>query len=220
MPAFLCLQEAFELSAAQCLVCHLAPSLRPVPYDVGTLGLQPGPSLKLLGSGLLPAWRYPLQGVIFHRFPNASREDALASKAQVQPQPQYALDGDRVSKGKLARCQQLTLLLHWAEQLEANSCQGGEMAAWGQEAQPCPSAALLSFSRRQAGTETQAASETPAGWAQARIGPGPWCHAWTTPPADSCSWEVEQGACSAGLAGLMDHLAAGLQLRISLASRC
>ncbi|XP_057388390.1 uncharacterized protein LOC130705550 [Balaenoptera acutorostrata] len=63
MPAsldFTCLQELFDLRAERRLVSRLAPNLGPVSYDVGTFGLQPGLHLKLLGSGLLLASRYPL----------------------------------------------------------------------------------------------------------------------------------------------------------------
>lgn len=86
---FVCLQEVFDLRAAHRLVSRLAPNLGPVLYDVGTYGLQPGRYLKLLSSGLLLASRYPLLRAAFRSFPNARREDALASKgllsAQVPP---------------------------------------------------------------------------------------------------------------------------------------
>lgn len=88
---FVCLQEVFDLRSAHRLVSRLAPSLGPVLYDVGSCGLQPGPHLKLLGSGLLLASRYPLLRAAFRPFPHARREDALASKGllstQVPAQP-------------------------------------------------------------------------------------------------------------------------------------
>lgn len=88
---FVCLQEVFDLRSAHRLVSRLAPSLGPVLHDVGSCGLQPGPHLKLLGSGLLLASRYPLLRAAFRSFPHARREDALASKgllsAQVPAQP-------------------------------------------------------------------------------------------------------------------------------------
>lgn len=88
---FVCLQEVFDLRAARPLVSRLAPHLGPVLHDVGTFGLQPGPHLKLLGSGLLLASRYPLLRAAFRAFPQARREDALASKgllsAQVPARP-------------------------------------------------------------------------------------------------------------------------------------
>lgn len=83
---FVCLQEVFDLRAAHRLVRRLSPNLGPVLHDVGTLGLQPGPYLKLLGSGLLLASRYPLLRATFRCFPNARREDALASKGLLSVQ--------------------------------------------------------------------------------------------------------------------------------------
>lgn len=83
---FVCLQEVFDLRAARRLVSFLAPNLGPVLYDVGTFGLQPGPHLKLLGSGLLLASRYPLSRAAFRAFPHARREDALASKGLLSAQ--------------------------------------------------------------------------------------------------------------------------------------
>uniref|UniRef100_A0A9L0IAD6 sphingomyelin phosphodiesterase n=1 Tax=Equus asinus TaxID=9793 RepID=A0A9L0IAD6_EQUAS len=140
---FVCLQEVFDLRAARRLVNCLAPSLGPVLYDVGTFGLQPGPHLKLLGSGLLLASRYPLLRAAFWCFPHARREDALASKGLLSAQVQLGiLDGRRVvgflhcthlhapnEDGPL-RCQQLTLLLDWAEQFEAESRQSDEAVAF------------------------------------------------------------------------------------------
>uniref|UniRef100_A0A9L0RJK1 sphingomyelin phosphodiesterase n=1 Tax=Equus caballus TaxID=9796 RepID=A0A9L0RJK1_HORSE len=140
---FVCLQEVFDLRAARRLVNCLAPNLGPVLYDVGTFGLQPGPHLKLLGSGLLLASRYPLLRAAFWCFPHARREDALASKGLLSAQVQLGiLDGRRVvgflhcthlhapnEDGPL-RCQQLTLLLDWAEQFEAESRQSDEAVAF------------------------------------------------------------------------------------------
>lgn len=83
---FVCLQEVFDLRAAHRLVGRLAPYLGPVLYDVGSFGLQPGPHLKLLGSGLLLASRYPLLRAAFRCFPHARREDALASKGLLSAQ--------------------------------------------------------------------------------------------------------------------------------------
>ncbi|KAM6148240.1 LOW QUALITY PROTEIN: sphingomyelin phosphodiesterase 5-like [Rhynchocyon petersi] len=95
---FVCLQEVFDLRAAHHLVRCLAPSMGPVLYDVGVLGLQPGPHLKLLGSGLLLASRFPLLRADFHPFPNGRREDALASKGLLSAQVQLGvLDGRRVA---------------------------------------------------------------------------------------------------------------------------
>lgn len=83
---FVCLQEVFDLRASRRLVRSLAPHLGPVLYDVGTFGLQSGPYLKLLSSGLLLASRYPLLRAAFRAFPDARQEDALASKGLLSAQ--------------------------------------------------------------------------------------------------------------------------------------
>ncbi|XP_058421120.1 sphingomyelin phosphodiesterase 5-like isoform X2 [Diceros bicornis minor] len=94
---FVCLQEVFDLRAARRLVSRLAPNLGPVLYNVGTFGLQPGPHLKLLGSGLLLASRYPLLRAAFWSFPHGRREDALASKGLLSAQVHLGiLDGRRI----------------------------------------------------------------------------------------------------------------------------
>lgn len=98
---FVCLQEVFDLRAARRLVRVLVPNLGPVIYDVGTFGLMAGMYIKLLGSGLLLASRYPLLRATFRCFPNASREDAMASKGllsvQVLTQAAMSASGERVS---------------------------------------------------------------------------------------------------------------------------
>lgn len=100
---FVCLQEVFDLRAARRLVRILVPNLGPVLYDVGTFGLIAGPYIKVLGSGLLLASRYPLLRATFRCFPNGRREDAMASKGlisvQVLTQAAVNPSGERVSSG-------------------------------------------------------------------------------------------------------------------------
>ncbi|KAM9198349.1 sphingomyelin phosphodiesterase 5-like [Dugong dugon] len=140
---FVCLQEVFDLRAARHLVRRLAPNLGPVLYDVGAFGLRAGPHLKLLGSGLLLASRFPLLRAAFRSFPNGRREDALASKGLLSAQAQLGiLDGLRIvgflhcthlhapREDGPVRCKQLALLLDWAEQFEAESRQDGEAVAF------------------------------------------------------------------------------------------
>ncbi|XP_007954308.1 sphingomyelin phosphodiesterase 5 [Orycteropus afer afer] len=140
---FVCLQEVFDLRAARRLVRRLAPNLGPVLYDVGALGLRPGWHLKLLGSGLLLASRYPLLRAVFRSFPNGRGEDALASKGLLSAQAQLGfVDGRRLvgflhcthlqapSEDGPVRCKQLALLLGWAEEFEADSRRGGDAAAF------------------------------------------------------------------------------------------
>ncbi|XP_070248633.1 sphingomyelin phosphodiesterase 5-like isoform X4 [Myotis yumanensis] len=140
---FVCLQEVFDLRAARPLVSRLAPNLGPVLHDVGAFGLQPGPHLKVLGSGLLLASRYPLLRAAFRAFPQARREDALASKGLLSAQAQVGILSGRRIVGFLhcthlhapsgdghLRCQQLTQLLNWAEQFEAESRPSDETVAF------------------------------------------------------------------------------------------
>ncbi|XP_005613418.1 sphingomyelin phosphodiesterase 5 isoform X8 [Equus przewalskii] len=305
---FVCLQEVFDLRAARRLVNCLAPNLGPVLYDVGTFGLQPGPHLKLLGSGLLLASRYPLLRAAFWCFPHARREDALASKGLLSAQVQLGiLDGRRVvgflhcthlhapnEDGPL-RCQQLTLLLDWAEQFEAESRQSDEAVAFSvllgdlnfdncspdhaQEQKhqlfsrfqdPCRlgtrreqpwavgtilNASTLCHSVACSPEMLRRALEQKEGRRRYLAGPPsgshrakPWkgrrvdyityrgvpggplspvsgrtqgagsAGAGATPQPDSHPQEVEQVTFSTALAGLTDHLAVGLRLRVAMSS--
>ncbi|XP_027713471.1 sphingomyelin phosphodiesterase 5 isoform X2 [Vombatus ursinus] len=131
---FVCLQETFDVRAASRLAQRLATALGPVIYDVGTTGFHSGPQLKLLGSGLLLVSRYPMLSARFLPFPNGRREDALASKGLLSVQVQLGMLDRRRIVGYLhcthlhapeedwaIRCEQLSLLLGWAEQFEAQS---------------------------------------------------------------------------------------------------
>lgn len=98
---FVCLQEVFDLRASSRLVHGLASNLGPVLYDVGTFGLQPGPHLKLLGSGLLLASRYPLLRAAFRAFPEARLEEAMASKGLLSAQvPASRCGGPGTGRGQ------------------------------------------------------------------------------------------------------------------------
>ncbi|XP_043834629.1 sphingomyelin phosphodiesterase 5-like [Dromiciops gliroides] len=140
---FVCLQETFDVRAASKLARHLAPTLGAVIYDVGTTGFHPGPQLKLLGSGLLLVSRYPVLSVRFLPFPNGRREDALASKGLLSVQVQLGMLDSRRIMGYLhcthlhapeedwaIRCEQLSLLLSWAEQFEAQSKKDDDAVAF------------------------------------------------------------------------------------------
>uniref|UniRef100_A0A8C6HVJ6 sphingomyelin phosphodiesterase n=1 Tax=Mus spicilegus TaxID=10103 RepID=A0A8C6HVJ6_MUSSI len=140
---FVCLQEVFDLRAAHRLVRVLVPNLGPVIYDVGTFGLMAGPYIKVLGSGLLLASRYPLLRATFRCFPNARREDAMASKGLLSVQAQLGIVDGRPIVGYLhcthlhapvedghIRCKQLTLLLEWVEEFEAENRQSDEAVAF------------------------------------------------------------------------------------------
>uniref|UniRef100_A0A452FLP2 sphingomyelin phosphodiesterase n=1 Tax=Capra hircus TaxID=9925 RepID=A0A452FLP2_CAPHI len=272
MPAsldFVCLQEAFDLRAERRLVSLLASNLGPVLYDVGTFGLQHGLHLKLLGSGLLLASRYPLLRAAFQSFPHARGEDALASKGLLSAQAQLGiLDGRRVvgflhcthlhapSEDGLLRCKQLTVLLDWAGQFEAESRQSDEAVAFSvllgdlnfdncsldhqqeQEHQffscfrdPC----RLGTRREQPwalGTLLRPSELRRSVACSPEMlllaGPAPGLHhlpqhAWRPSEpgkcqSSGCGPEVEQVTFSTALAGLTDHLAVGLRLRVSTSS--
>ncbi|XP_058421121.1 sphingomyelin phosphodiesterase 5-like isoform X3 [Diceros bicornis minor] len=305
---FVCLQEVFDLRAARRLVSRLAPNLGPVLYNVGTFGLQPGPHLKLLGSGLLLASRYPLLRAAFWSFPHGRREDALASKGLLSAQVHLGiLDGRRIvgflhcthlhapSEDGPLRCKQLTLLLDWAEQFEAESRQGDDAVAFSvllgdlnfdncspdhaqeqehqlfsrfqdpcrlgkRREQPwalgtilntsmlCHSVACSPEMLRRALEQEEGRHRYLAGpprgghrakpWRGRRLdyityrgvpggplnpvsaraqGTGP-AGAVATPQPDSHPQEVEQVTFSTALAGLTDHLAVGLRLRVSMSS--
>ncbi|KAJ8778094.1 hypothetical protein J1605_013954 [Eschrichtius robustus] len=129
MPAsldFTCLQELFDLRAERRLLSRLAPNLGPVSYDVGTFGLQPRLHLKLLGSGLLLASRYPLLRAALQSFlthlgiPDGRRIVGFL----------HCMHLHAPSKDGLLRRKQLTLLLDWAERSEVESRQSNEAVAF------------------------------------------------------------------------------------------
>ncbi|XP_032171769.1 sphingomyelin phosphodiesterase 5-like isoform X6 [Mustela erminea] len=281
---FVCLQEVFDLRAAHRLVRRLAPYLGPVLYDVGSFGLQPGPHLKLLGSGLLLASRYPLLRAAFRCFPHARREDALASKGLLSAQAQVGiLDGRRIvgflhcthlhapSGDAPLRCKQLTLLLDWIQQFEAQSRPGGDAVAFSvllgdlnfdncsldhakeqehelfshfrdpcrlgtRREQPWALGTMLNTStlRHSVACSSEMlrrALEQEEGRHRYLAGPpglGPRTKPWRGRRVDYVMYrgvaggplspEVEHVTFSTALAGLTDHLAVGLRLRVSVPS--
>ncbi|XP_025727088.1 sphingomyelin phosphodiesterase 5 [Callorhinus ursinus] len=281
---FVCLQEVFDLRAAHRLVSRLAPNLGPVLYDVGSFGLQPGPHLKLLGSGLLLASRYPLLRAAFRSFPHARREDALASKGLLSAQAQVGILDGRPIVGFLhcthlhapsgdgpLRCKQLTLLLDWMEQFEAESRQSGEAVAFSvllgdlnfdncsldhakeqehelfshfwdpcrlgtRREQPWALGTVLNTSTLHHSVACspemlRRALEQEGGRHRYLAGPpgrGPRAKPWRGRRLDYVMYrgvaggplnpEVEQVTFSTALAGLTDHLAVGLRLRVSAPS--
>lgn len=282
---FVCLQEVFDLRAARRLVSLLAPNLGPVLHDVGTFGLRPGPHLKLLGSGLLLASRYPLLRASFRSFPYARREDALASKGLLSAQVQLGLvEGRRIvgflhcthlhapSEDGPLRCKQMTLLLDWVEQFEAESRQSDEAVAFSmllgdlnfdncsldqaqeqehqlfsrfcdpcrlgtRQEQPWALGTILNPSTLHQSVACspemlQRALEQEEGRHHYLAGPPhggyraqPWRGrrldyiTYRGVPTSPLSPEVEQVTFSTALAGLTDHLAVGLRLRVSMPSQ-
>ncbi|XP_045416415.1 sphingomyelin phosphodiesterase 5-like [Lemur catta] len=204
---FVCLQEVFDLRAAHCLVGRLAPNMGPVLYDVGTLGLQPGPHLKLLGSGLLLASRYPLLRATFHCFPNARGDDALPSKGLLSAQAQLGhLDGRRIVG--FLHCTHLhappgTMLS--TRKLHHSVASSPEM--------------LWRALEQEKGRHLYLASP-PFGrsWTKSWRGLRVDYITYRGVPRGPLNPEVEQVTFSKALAVLTDHLAMSLQLRVSVAS--
>uniref|UniRef100_A0A4X2M891 sphingomyelin phosphodiesterase n=1 Tax=Vombatus ursinus TaxID=29139 RepID=A0A4X2M891_VOMUR len=252
---FVCLQETFDVRAASRLAQRLATALGPVIYDVGTTGFHSGPQLKLLGSGLLLVSRYPMLSARFLPFPNGRREDALASKGLLSVQVQLGMLDRRRIVGYLhcthlhapeedwaIRCEQLSLLLGWAEQFEAQSNKEDDAVAFSVlmgdlNFDNCSSGTLLSAPTLHCPVacspeQLRSALEQEDGRSMyfARPLPG------TLP---STSWQgrridyilyrrepntlliptVERVTFSTGLAGLTDHLAVGLRLQVTTEPR-
>ncbi|XP_020850510.1 sphingomyelin phosphodiesterase 5 [Phascolarctos cinereus] len=282
---FVCLQETFDVRAESRLAQHLATTLGPVIYDVGTTGFYPGPQLKLLGSGLLLVSRYPILSARFLPFPNGRREDALASKGLLSVQVQLGMLDRRRIVGYLhcthlhapeedwaIRCEQLSLLLGWAEQFEAQSDKDDDAVAFS------VLMGDLNFDNCSSDDAQEQEHELFTHFTDpCRLGPGqeqPWaigtllsvptlhcpvaccpeklrsaleqedgrCMYLAGPPTGtlpSASWQgrridyilyrrepntllipaVERVTFSTGLAGLTDHLAVGLRLRVTMEPR-
>ncbi|XP_037658262.1 sphingomyelin phosphodiesterase 3-like isoform X2 [Choloepus didactylus] len=229
---FVCLQEVFDLRAARRLVHLLAPNLGPVLYDVGALGLQPGPHLKLLGSGLLLASRYPLLRAAFRAFPNARREDALASKGLLSAQKTGPCDasrwrwrwtGPRSSKPRAAQGPEAEAV---AFSVLLGRPQLRQLLATDAAQQPLRSTTRWPFPRRCCGGPWSRREGRLLYLAGPPRGnrPEPWRGrrldyiTYREAPGSPLSPEVEQMAFSTALAGLSDHLAVGLRLRVSVSA--
>uniref|UniRef100_A0A8D2FMA4 sphingomyelin phosphodiesterase n=1 Tax=Theropithecus gelada TaxID=9565 RepID=A0A8D2FMA4_THEGE len=243
-----CLQEVFDLRAARHLVNRLTPSLGPVLYDMGTLGLQTGPHLKLLDSGLLLASRYPLLCATFRCFPHARGEDTLASKGLLSTQAQLgSLDGRHIVG--FLHCTHLQALagepcgwvLRTAEKFEAESEQSGGVVALrvllgdlnfdNCSKGPPLSASMLHHSVASSPEMLRRTLEQEKGRYLYLAGPPgrshrakPWRGqhldyiTYCGVPGGLLSPEVEQVTFSTALAGLTDHLVVNLQLQVWVSS--
>ncbi|XP_035170346.1 sphingomyelin phosphodiesterase 5-like [Oxyura jamaicensis] len=139
---FLCLQEVFDVGAAARLRQQLAGSFPHIVYDVGARGLR-GCGLKLFGSGLFLASRYPLLAVQYHCYPNGAREDALSAKGLLSVQVLLGCARGQRVVGYLScthlqapapdaaiRSEQLTLGLHWVQLFQDAHEQRGDIVAF------------------------------------------------------------------------------------------
>ncbi|XP_074059208.1 sphingomyelin phosphodiesterase 5-like isoform X2 [Macrotis lagotis] len=266
---FVCLQETFDLRAASKLAQRLAATLGPVIYDVGTTGFYSGPQFKLLGSGLLLVSRYPVLNARFLPFPNGRREDALASKGLLSVQVQLGMLDRQKIVGYLhcthlhapeedwaIRCEQLSLLLGWAEQFEAQSDKEDDAVAFSVlmgdlNFDNCSPGMGQRQMRKVDGTEGTLLSSPmlhcPVACCPVKLrsvleqedGRSMYLAGPPTGTLPSGSWRgrridyilyrresntllipaVDRVTFSTGLAGLTDHLAVGLRLRVTAQSR-
>ncbi|XP_058687150.1 sphingomyelin phosphodiesterase 5-like [Poecile atricapillus] len=139
---FLCLQEVFDAAAAAALRRQLGRHFPYVLWGVGPGGLRCG-RLRVLGSGLLLASRFPLTAARFHPFPVAAREDALANKGLLVAQVLLGTRQGRRVVGYLGcthlqapapdatiRDQQLSLSLRWLRDFRGDQEQPGDLVAF------------------------------------------------------------------------------------------
>ncbi|XP_075599190.1 sphingomyelin phosphodiesterase 5-like [Balearica regulorum gibbericeps] len=139
---FVCLQEVFDAGATACLRRWLGGTYPHVLSEVGARGLRGG-RLKVLGSGLLLASRYPVLAAQYHAFPNGAREDALAAKGLLMAQVLLgSARGQRVvgyigcthlqapAADAAIRDAQLTLGLRWLQLFREAQEQRGDVVAF------------------------------------------------------------------------------------------
>ncbi|XP_014118473.1 PREDICTED: sphingomyelin phosphodiesterase 3, partial [Pseudopodoces humilis] len=139
---FLCLQEVFDAAAAAALRRQLGRRFPYVLWGVGPGGLRCG-RLRVMGSGLLLASRFPLTAARFHPFPVAAHEDALANKGLLVAQVLLGTRQGRRVVGYLGcthlqapapdatiRDQQLSLSLRWLRDFRGDQEQPGDLVAF------------------------------------------------------------------------------------------
>ncbi|XP_031981371.1 sphingomyelin phosphodiesterase 5-like [Corvus moneduloides] len=139
---FMCLQEVFDATAATILRRRLGRHFPHVLWGVGPGGLRCG-QLRVLGSGLVLASRFPPLAARFHPFPNAAREDALANKGLLVAQVLLGMGrGQRVvgylgcthlqapAADATIRDVQLSLVLRWLWEFRREHEQPGDLVAF------------------------------------------------------------------------------------------
>uniref|UniRef100_A0A8V0X7P1 sphingomyelin phosphodiesterase n=1 Tax=Gallus gallus TaxID=9031 RepID=A0A8V0X7P1_CHICK len=141
---FVCLQEVFDPMAEAVLCRQLGLRYPHVFHGVGAGGLHDG-GLKLLGSGLLVAARYPPLAASFYCYPNGAGEDALAAKGLLCIQVRVLLgsqDGRRVlgylscthlqapERDTAVRSEQLRAALRWGRHFREQHTNTGDVVAF------------------------------------------------------------------------------------------
>uniref|UniRef100_A0A8C0H185 sphingomyelin phosphodiesterase n=1 Tax=Chelonoidis abingdonii TaxID=106734 RepID=A0A8C0H185_CHEAB len=140
---FVCLQEVFDQRAGTRLCQLLSPFYEHIVYDVGAYGLQGCCTLKVFGSGLFLASRYPMLAAQYRCYPKCSGEDALSAKGLLSVQVQLgAAHGQRIvgylncthlhapAADAQIRCDQLTQGLFWAQLFQDTHTQRGDIVAF------------------------------------------------------------------------------------------
>ncbi|XP_066058251.1 sphingomyelin phosphodiesterase 5-like [Chamaea fasciata] len=138
----LCLQEVFDGAAAAALLRRLGRRFPHVLWGVGPGGLRGG-RLKVMGSGLMVASRWPVPAARFHAFPVAAREDALANKGLLAAQVLLGTRQGRRVVGYLGcthlqapagdvtiRDAQLSLSLRWLRDFRRDQQRPGDLVAF------------------------------------------------------------------------------------------
>ncbi|KAM3939777.1 sphingomyelin phosphodiesterase 5-like [Leptodactylus fuscus] len=140
---FICLQEVFDGRASRKLRRCLGDSFPYILYDVGPSGPR-GCGFKFFNSGLFLASRHPPLSAKYYIYPNARGEDALASKGLLCVKVHLGTTEQRQSivgymncthlhapeSDAAIRCDQMSLLLQWVSDFQAENSQDGELVAF------------------------------------------------------------------------------------------
>ncbi|XP_044132379.1 sphingomyelin phosphodiesterase 5-like [Bufo gargarizans] len=140
---FICLQEVFDGRASRILRRCLGGSFPYILYDVGPSGPH-SCSFKFFNSGLFLASRHPLLHAKYYIYPNARGEDALASKGLLCVKVRLGTTEQKQSivgyincthlhapeSDATIRCDQMSLLLQWVSDFQAENTQDGELVAF------------------------------------------------------------------------------------------
>ncbi|XP_071987603.1 sphingomyelin phosphodiesterase 5-like [Engystomops pustulosus] len=140
---FICLQEVFDGRASRQLRRCLGASYPHILYDVGPSGPR-GCGFKFFNSGLFLASRHLPLCAKYYIYPNARGEDALASKGLLCVKVHLGTTEQKQSivgylncthlhapeSDGAIRCDQMSLILQWVGDFQAENAQDGELVAF------------------------------------------------------------------------------------------
>ncbi|XP_069819473.1 sphingomyelin phosphodiesterase 5-like isoform X2 [Dendropsophus ebraccatus] len=140
---FICLQEVFDGRASRKLRRCLGSSFPYILYDVGPSGPR-GCGFKFFNSGLFLASRHPLLNAKYYIYPNGRGEDALAAKGLLCVKVCLGSTDQKQSivgyincthlhapeSDAAIRCDQMSLILQWVSDFQAENSQDGELVAF------------------------------------------------------------------------------------------